>query len=146
MLGARAVLLTHLHNVCRGLGLTVRGPRIHQLAALLQRITPPVGLFGLVPDDVGQSCLHDFAGEARDVSRPIPEAGAEAVNGGVFDLHPAQDHFHRHIRKRLVARLPGKNEIARLEFFKLAQDSNRPNLVQRGLLTAACRRAPGVAR
>jgi hypothetical protein len=43
MLGVRAVLLAHLHNVCRGLGLTVRGPRIHQLAALLQRLTSTVG-------------------------------------------------------------------------------------------------------
>jgi len=27
------------------------------------------------------------------------------VDGGIFDLYSAQDHFHRHIRKRLVASL-----------------------------------------
>jgi hypothetical protein len=75
-------LLAHLHNVCRGLGLTVRGPRIHQLAALLQRVTPPVGLFGFVPDDMRQCSLGDFAWKVGDVARPIAEARPEAVNGG----------------------------------------------------------------
>jgi hypothetical protein len=31
-------------------------------------------------------------------------------------------HFHGHIRKRLVARLTGKNEIASLELTKVAED------------------------
>jgi hypothetical protein len=44
--------------------------------------------------------------------RPIPEAGAEAVDGGVFNLHTSQHHLHCHIRKRLVARLPREDKIA----------------------------------
>ena len=47
------------------------------------------------------------------------------MNGGVLDLHPPQHHFHRHVRQRLVARLTGKNEIARFELLKLAQNCDR---------------------
>ena len=82
MLRARTVLLAHLYHVCRGLGLTVRGPRIHQLAPLLQRVTPTVCLFGLVPNDMSRSGFCNFTGEAGDVARPIAEARPEAVNGG----------------------------------------------------------------
>jgi len=41
-------------------------------------------------------------------------------------FHVPRHHFHGHVRKRLVPGLPGKNEIARLELFKLAQDCDRP--------------------
>ena len=33
--------------------------------------------------------LGDFAREVGDIARPIPEAGPEAVDGGILDLHPA---------------------------------------------------------
>jgi len=84
MLRARAVLLAHLHHVCRGLGLTVRGPRIHQLAPLLQRVTSTVCLFGLVTNDMGQRRLGNFAREVGDIPRPIAEAGAKTIRSSSF--------------------------------------------------------------
>jgi hypothetical protein len=55
--------LSYQHHV-RSLRLAISSPRFHQLAALLQRVAPPVGLFGLIADDVGQSRLCDFARDA----------------------------------------------------------------------------------
>jgi len=74
-----------LHNIVGSFGLTVSRPGFHELTALLQRVAPSVGLFGLITYDMRQCGLCDFTGEVGDVPRPIPEAGAEAVNGGVLD-------------------------------------------------------------
>jgi hypothetical protein len=62
---------TQLHNVCRSLGLTVREPRIHQLASLLQRVTPTVGLLALVTDDMGQR--REFRAGSWKRCQPNPE-------------------------------------------------------------------------
>jgi hypothetical protein len=69
-------------------------------------------LLSFVSDNVGERGLGDFAREAGDVACPIAKAGTEAVNGGVINVHPTQNHFRRHVRKRPVARLPRENEVA----------------------------------
>jgi hypothetical protein len=48
-------------------------------------------------NDVRQRSFGHFARKVCDVPRPIPEAGAEAVNRCVFNFHTAQHHFHRHV-------------------------------------------------
>jgi len=59
------------------------------------------------------------------------------VHGGILDLHPAQYHFHGHIRQGLVAGLTGENEIPRLELFKLSQDGDGTRR-QRHPVRASC--------
>ena len=56
--------------------------------ALLQRVAAAIGLLGLVAYHMGQRRLHDLARGAGDVAGPVPEAGSETVDGGVFDFHP----------------------------------------------------------
>jgi hypothetical protein len=73
------------------------------------------GLFGLVADHEGQSGLNDLAREVGNVARPISEAGSETVNGGVLNIHPVQNHFHRHIGEQLVAP-SGENQAPVLTF------------------------------
>ena len=53
----------HLNDVAGAYGLAIRGPSLHQLAALLQCVTAAVGLFGLVAYDMGESGLDDLAWE-----------------------------------------------------------------------------------
>jgi hypothetical protein len=75
---SEGLLLADLNNVSGSLWLAVRGPCLHQLATLLQSVAAAVRLFGLVSDNVRQRGLCDFAREAGDFARPIPEAGASA--------------------------------------------------------------------
>ena len=80
----------------------------------MKGIAAAVRLLGLVSNNVRERRLGDLPGEVGDVARPIAEARAETMHCGVFDLHPAQHHFHGHIGQRLIAGLPGKNELPRL--------------------------------
>jgi hypothetical protein len=51
---------------------------VHQFTALFQGVAPAVSLFSLVPDDVRQRCLGDFAGELETFPGQSPETGTEA--------------------------------------------------------------------
>jgi hypothetical protein len=48
-----ALSFGYLHNIVGSFGLTVSRPGLHKLTALLQRVAPSVGLFGLITCDVG---------------------------------------------------------------------------------------------
>ena len=48
-------------------------PCVHKFAPPRQRVRSPVGLFGLVADDMRQRVLGKFAREVRLVARPIAE-------------------------------------------------------------------------
>ncbi len=63
-------MASNLNDVPRLFGLTIASPCFHKLTALLQRVAPSVGLFGLIAYDVSQSGLSDFAREVGDVTRP----------------------------------------------------------------------------
>jgi len=64
---------------------------MHQLAPLLQRVGPPVGLFGLVADHMRERRLRDLPREMRFVARPIAERAAKAVDGHPFNAEPRQN-------------------------------------------------------
>src|ERR1700730_17046604 len=56
------------------LRLTKSRPGFHERTPLFERITAPVGLFGLVADDMSQSGLRYLARKTRLVPRPIAES------------------------------------------------------------------------
>jgi hypothetical protein len=66
-------IIPQVKRSCRHLRSHVGVPRIHQSAALLQRIKPPVGAFRVVADDVSKRHLHHLAGELCHLAGPIPE-------------------------------------------------------------------------
>jgi hypothetical protein len=103
---SRELPFPHLHNVTSAFGFTVRGPRIHQLAPLLQGVASAVRLFSLVSDDVRQSSFDNFAREIRDVSRPISEAGSKAVNGVTRRCHSADHRRAQFLRIAAIAGTP----------------------------------------
>ena len=55
--------LAGLDNIPRLFRLAIARPRLHELAALLQRVAPPIGLFGLVSDDVSKSSFQTSRGK-----------------------------------------------------------------------------------
>jgi hypothetical protein len=59
----KAFSFIDLDDVAGGFWLAIRSPCFHEFAALLQRVTAAVGLFGFVTDDMRQRSLGDFAGE-----------------------------------------------------------------------------------
>jgi hypothetical protein len=81
---SKKLLFAYRHNVGRSLWPTICSPCFHKFATLFENIASAVGLFGLVANDMSKRRLGDFTGEVGDVPRLIPEAGAKAVNGGVF--------------------------------------------------------------
>ena len=70
----------------------VAGPVIHEPAATLEQVRAGIGRLHPVPDHMRQSRLNHLPGMIRILSRPVSEAGAEAV---------------RHRRDRLPAPPPG---------------------------------------
>lgn len=46
------------------------------------------------------------------------------MDGGIFDFHAAQDHFHGHIGKGLAASVARKHEFARLDLRQIAKDGD----------------------
>src|SRR5579859_4339520 len=61
------------HNVRPRLALAMARPCVHQLAPPRQRVRSPIGLLGLVADDVSESMFGKLAREVRFVARPIAE-------------------------------------------------------------------------
>src|SRR3984893_18525875 len=59
------------NHVGTRLRITKSRPGFHERTPLFERITAPVGLFGLVADDMSQSGLRYLARKMRLVSRPI---------------------------------------------------------------------------
>jgi hypothetical protein len=49
-----ALSFAYLHNIVGSFGLTVSCPGFHELTALLQRVAPSVGLFGLIATPDGR--------------------------------------------------------------------------------------------
>ena len=70
----------------------IRGPGVHQLAALVEQIAAPVGRFGLVLDHMCKCGLANFIREIGTLGCPIAKGGAETVHRRVFYLHAAQQH------------------------------------------------------
>ena len=83
-------LFAQLDHVRRSFWLTVSSPSFHELAALFQRITAAVGLFGLVADDMRQCGLGGFAGEVGDIASPTPE---ETETPNCFRLATTGSHL-----------------------------------------------------
>jgi hypothetical protein len=82
----------------------------------------------VIADDVSESRFNYFAGKAGNIARLIPEAGSEAVNGGSLNLHTPQNHLHRHVGKRLVARLSQRQIVALAgEFYREMAAAHRDN-------------------
>src|SRR3979490_1173323 len=99
-------------------------PSLHENPALIQRIPPTIRLFRLVAYYVRQCGLGNFPWKTGDVACPVTEAGTEAMDGSVFNLHPTQDAFRRHIGQRLLGLLTGKYEFAAAEVPQSFEDRN----------------------
>jgi hypothetical protein len=84
------------------------------------------GAFSITFDRRNARCLEEWIRPDSfwRVVRPVTSATAitEAASAcsAPVSRATAQHHFHRHIRKRLVARLPGKNQIAHPKLFEVA--------------------------
>src|SRR6476469_6204778 len=92
----------HLARVRLDLG-AVRGPGIHQLAALVEQVATPVGRLHRIRDSVRERHLRYLAREGGALSRPVAEGRAEAVYRGVTGV-PAKCHCHRPAVDRSFAR------------------------------------------
>ena len=115
-------------------------PCVHKLPPSLQRIRSPVGLFGLVADDMRKGVLGELAREMRLVAGPIAEGAAEAVNRRILNPHATKQHFQRHRRKRSVGALAGENEVGDLRLVDPPQDRER-GLAERNSMLARSLRA-----
>ena len=80
-------------------------------------------MFDLIADDMRQCGLSDFAGEVRDVARPIPEAKTEAVNVAPSIFMRPKTISIAILESGLFRACPAKTNC--LELFELAQDGNR---------------------
>src|ERR1700722_4231791 len=58
-------------DILAGRALAMPRPSVHKLASPRQRVRSPVGLFGLVADDMGERVLRKLPREMRFVPRPI---------------------------------------------------------------------------
>jgi IS5 family transposase len=65
-------------------------PRLHQLAPLFEKVTAPVGRFGLVLDHMGKRGLTNLVCEMGALRCPIAEGGTEAMHRHALDLHTAE--------------------------------------------------------
>src|SRR4029453_19190751 len=79
---------------------------------LFQGVAAPVGLLGLVANDMGERGLGNFARKMRLVPRPIPKGRTETVNRRTINLQSAHYFGHRHMRQWLSAARARKNVIA----------------------------------
>jgi hypothetical protein len=95
-----------------------------KLPALLEQVTPSIGRFSLVIDDVGQRRLTNLVRKLGAFRRPAPEGRPEAVDRDVRQLHPAKQHGHHHAGDGLVRLHAGENEITEPNLAKLAKDDD----------------------
>ncbi len=110
-------------------------PSIHKLSPSRQGVRSPVGLFGLIPDDVRKRMLGKLVGEVRLVACPIAKSATEAVNRRILNPHATKQHFQRHHRKRSVGALAGENEVGDLRLVDPPQDRER-GLAERNAMLA----------
>jgi hypothetical protein len=67
------------NHVLASCALAMPRPSVHQFAPPRERIAAPVGLFGLVANDVRQRMFGKLAGKMRLVACPIAERTSKAV-------------------------------------------------------------------
>ena len=79
--------------------LAERRPRFHELAALVEEISAPIGSFRGIFHHMGQRHFTDFAGEIRAFRSPIPEGASHAVGGRIIPFQATQQHQERHVRE-----------------------------------------------
>ena len=104
--------LLEMNYVSMRAGIEEVRPRLHERPPFFERVAPPVGPLRRVADDMGERGLGDLAREMGFVSRPVAKGRTEAVNGHAGEVHAAENHFHRHDRKRTRGAGTGKDEFA----------------------------------
>ena len=78
-------------------------PDIHQLAASLEKIGPPISRFNPIEQFVRQRLVDDLFGKSRFLGGPIGETTAETVDRDFSMIQIAQHFCHGHVAERTLA-------------------------------------------
>ena len=116
-------------------GLAPLRPSIHQIAALLENIRPPVGPLDLRPYLMPHGLLDDCVWECRDLFRPCPEGRPEPVGGDppaacgidplfIITCSCASEGQEGHVGQRFAAALPREYETRNPHVLHLSNNAN----------------------
>ena len=90
-----------------------RPPCVHERATLFEGVAAPVGLLGLVADQMRERSLRHFSREMRFVAGPVAERAAKAVDSRALNAEPRQNLRHGNVRKRTRTSWAGEYKHAR---------------------------------
>ena len=83
--------------------LAERGPIVHEVTALLEKIAAPIGGFDRIADGVREGLLYDVVRVGGRLGGPIPEGAAKAMDRHIASLHLLQHIRHGHVAQALLA-------------------------------------------
>jgi hypothetical protein len=74
-------------------------PVVHEVPALLEKVTTSIGGLDRVADSVGKGLLNDMVRVGRRLGSPVSERAAKAMDGHIALLHLLQHIRHGHVAK-----------------------------------------------
>jgi hypothetical protein len=74
-------------------------PVVHEVPALLEKVTTSIGSLDRVADSVGKRLLNDVVRVNRRLGGPVSERAAKAMDGHIALLHLLQHIRHGHVAK-----------------------------------------------
>jgi hypothetical protein len=79
--------------------LAERGPIIHKVPALLEKVAAPISGLDRVADSVGEGLLDDVVWVGSRLGGPVSESAAKAMDRHIALLHLLQHVRHGHVAK-----------------------------------------------
>src|SRR5215470_15167010 len=114
----------HLARVRLDLG-AVRGPGVHQLAALVEQVAAPIRGLDRVWDGVRQRHLGDFVRIARALGSPVAERTAEAMHGGAVAGELVQELEGHVLADRFAGVRSGEHVVGQPDCLHVLEHGNR---------------------
>ena len=74
-------------------------PVVHEVPALLKKVTASICGLDRVADSVGKGLLNDMVRVGRRLGGPVSERAAKAMDGHIALLHLLQHIRHGHVAK-----------------------------------------------
>ena len=82
---------------CHPRALAERGPIVHELPALFEKIAAPIGSFDRIADSVSEGLVYDVVRMGGRLGGPVSERAAEPMDRHIASLHLLQHIRHGHV-------------------------------------------------